>query len=285
MFGSQYYNQTIRKYVIAFGTLFNDIAVRRFDTNGVAIQNIRVPIAYGPKEKFLVRITDNPNLNNSLRLTLPRMGFDIQSIAYDPSRRLQRTLKNTQKSGTDNTVLKSQFIPVPYNLTFRLSIFAKNGDDAAQIVEQILPYFQPEWTVSMNLIPSMNLKYDIPFILQSTNLDDVYEGSFEDRRSLIWDLEFLVKGYFFGPETTAGIITRTQVDFHSNTAITTPRIERLVIQPGLTATGDATANAAITIPRNSISANDNFGFINDIFSYQDGLKYDPDSGTDTSGTP
>jgi len=285
MFGHQFYNQTIRKYVIAFGTLFNDIVVRRFDTNGVSIQAIRVPIAYGPKEKFLVRITENPNLDPALRITLPRMGFDIQSVAYDPTRKLQRTIKNTQISGTDKTVLKSQFLPVPYNIGMRLSVFAKNADDAAQIIEQILPYFQPEWTMTLNLIPEMSLKYDVPVILNGTNLDDAYEGNFETRRSLIWDLDFIIKGYFFGPQTTAGIITRTQVDLHANTAVTTPRIDRVVITPGLLANGEPTSNSAVTIPRNSISANDNFGFINDIFTYQDGLVYDPESGGDTSGTP
>lgn len=281
MFGSQFYNQSIRKYIIAFGNLFNDIVVRRINSSGEVIQSIRVPIAYGPKEKFLVRISDNPDLDESVRLTLPRIGFDMQSIEYDATRKLQSTIKNASMSGTDNTVLKTQFIPVPYNMNIRLSILVKNADDGAQILEQILPYFTPQWTVTLNMIPDMNLKYDIPVILNSVALEDTYEGDFDTRRALIWDLEYTMKGWMFGPVSHQGVITRTQVDFMSDTHPRTPRAERVRVSPGQFANGNPTANIDATIARSEISANSDYGFAEEMFSYHDGLKYRPKSGTDS----
>ena len=281
MFGSQYYNQSIRKYIIAFGNLFNDIVVRRINANEEVTQSLRVPIAYGPKQKFLVRISSREDRDMAVYISLPRIGFDLESIEYDPTRKLQSTIKNASMSGTDDTVLKTQFVPVPYNLNIRLSIMVKNADDGAQIIEQILPYFTPQWTVTLNLIPEMNLKYDIPVILNSVALEDTYEGNYDERRSLIWDLNYTMKGWMFGPVGHQGIITRTQVDFMEDTALGTPRSERVVLTPGQFANGSPTTNAAASIARSQISANSDFGFAEEIFSYHDGLSYRPKSGQDS----
>lgn len=281
MFGAQYYNQSIRKYIIAFGNLFNDIVVRRINAAEEVTQSLRVPIAYGPKQKFLVRISSREDRDMAVYISLPRIGFDLESIEYDPTRKLQSTIKNASMSGTDNTVLKTQFVPVPYNLNLRLSVMVKNADDGAQIMEQILPYFTPQWTVTMKLIPDMDLKYDIPVILNSVALEDTYEGSYDDRRALIWDLSYTMKGWMFGPVSHQGVITRTQIDFMEDTAVGTPRAERVVLTPGQLANGNPTTNAAASIARSQISANSDYGFAEEMFSYHDGLSYRPKSGQDS----
>ncbi len=212
MFGSQFYNQSIRKYVVMFGNMFNDIVVQRLNNSGTVIQSIAVPIAYGPKEKFLVRISQDPNLDREVALQLPRMGFEVVSYTYDSTRRLQQTIKNASVSTSDSTVKNYQFTPVPYNIGVALSIFVQNADDGAQILEQILPFFGPEWTNTVNLIPSMNIKMDIPTILNDVAVEDTYEGDFVSRRALIYTLNFTIKGYFYGPIRSSGLITRVQVD-------------------------------------------------------------------------
>ena len=229
MFGAQYYNQSIRKYIIAFGNLFNDIVVRRINNAGEVVQSLRVPIAYGPKQKFLVRISSREDRDMAVYISTPRIGFDMESIEYDATRKLQSTIKNATMSGTDNTVLKTQFVPVPYNINLRLSILVQNADDGAQIIEQILPYFTPDWTITMNLIPEMKIKMDVPVVLTGVSLEDTYEGDYDTRRALVWDLNFIMKGYLFGPTNHQGVITRTQVDFMSDTAVGKGRDERVVI--------------------------------------------------------
>ena len=151
MFGHQYYNQVIRRYVVMFGTLFNDIVVQRFNTAGSRIQAIKVPIAYGPKEKFLARVEQNPDLQKKSSVSLPRIGFEISNLAYDPVRKLNRVQKFKKTKSSDKNKLDVQYMPVPYNLDFTLYVMAKNSDDALQIVEQILPYFQPSFNFDMIL--------------------------------------------------------------------------------------------------------------------------------------
>jgi len=289
MFGSQFYNQSIRKYVVMFGNMFNDIVVQRLNNSGTVIQSIAVPIAYGPKEKFLVRISQDPSLDREVALQLPRMGFEVISYTYDPARRLQQTIKNAGVSTTDPTVKNYQYTPVPYNLGVTLSIFVQNADDGAQILEQILPYFGPEWTNTVNLVPALNLKMDIPTILNDVAVEDTYEGDFVSRRALIYTLNFTIKGYFYGPVRSSGLITRVQVDLASANGLgdvtssdisRTGRSSRIVIVPGQFANGSPTANSAASIDRSLISANSNFGIASNTFFYTDGLKYNPQTGGD-----
>ena len=180
MFG-QYYHGAIRKYVIAFGNLFNDIIIQRLDLNGNRIQSILVPLAYGPKEKWLVRLVQDPNLDADVAITLPSMGFEITSMNYSPTRKLSSTLKNIRLKSTDFNRVDTQFIPVPYDLDFQLSIFVKNADDGAQIIEQILPFFRPEFTTQVNLIPEMKIVVDTPIVLNGVTIEDTYEGDFDTR--------------------------------------------------------------------------------------------------------
>ena len=192
MFGTSTYHQTIRKMVVAFGTLFNDISIKRTNSSGQVIETLKVPVAYGPKQKFMVRIA-NPNLKGPA-IVLPRIGFMMSQIMYDGTRKLKTTGRNYSSiSGTS----RSQYNPVPYNFVFDLAILAKNAEDAAQIVEQILPNFTPEFTVTINMVPSMDIKTDVPIILNSVNYMDAYDGDFETRRSLSWDMQFTMKSFMY----------------------------------------------------------------------------------------
>ena len=275
MFGHQYYNQVIRRYVVMFGTLFNDIIVQRFNKAGQRIQALKVPIAYGPKEKFLVRITQQPELTNQSQVSLPRMGFEMTGMSYMPERKLSSTQRRVNTVGTtgSNNSIKTVYTPVPYDFNFSLSVFVKNADDGVQILEQILPFFTPEWTTTLKIIPEMNIKHDVPTVLQSVTTEDAYDGDFETRRSLIYNLDFLVKGYIYGPIKKSGIIKRTMVDFinSANTSLQQGnRIEKITITPRLDANGNPTANSAQSISIDNISANDNYGFAIDYETDLDG---------------
>lgn len=290
MFGSQFYHQSIRKYVIMFGNMFNDIVVRRLDTTGVSLQSVAVPLAYGPKEKFLVRITQDPNLDQQVAIQLPRMGFEMTTLSYDGQRRLAGTSRNV-KVVDDKNKLDFTYMPMPYDLNFNLYAYVRNADDGAQIMEQIVPYFGPEWTNQVRLIPEMNLIQDVPTILNTVSIEDTYEGDFDTRRALIYTFDFTVKAYFYGPVRRQGIIKRSQIDFGvvaGNTAnrITlddisrTGRSSRIVVQPGLLANGSPTTNSAASIPYTQIEATDDYGFCSNTFFFTDGKKYNPVTGSD-----
>ena len=301
MFGNQFYNQTIRRYIVAFGNMFNDLVVQRINSAGTTVQTIAVPIAYGPKEKFLVRIKQDPNLDQSVALQLPRMGFEMTGLTYDGTRRLSATTKNVAFNSSDLKKMKYQYVPVPYNIDMTLSIFVKNADDGAQIIEQIIPYFGPEWNNTINLIPEMGIKMDVPTILVGVAVDDTYEGDFIARRALVYTITFTMKGWFFGPVKRAGVIKRTQVDlgvvYAANTAIDpllgaeqpgisnedikrTGRSSRIVLTPGQFANGSPTSNSALSVNYLTISANSDYGIAANLFFYTDGFKYNPATGVD-----
>jgi len=288
IFGSQFYNQSLRKYIVMFGNMFNDLVVQRLSSSGTVVQTVSVPIAYGPKEKYLVRISQDPDLTRDVAIQLPRMAFEIVSLAYDPTRRLQHTIKNARVS-SDPDNKNYQYTPVPWNITMALYVFVRNADDGAQIIEQILPYFGPEWTNSVNLVPSMNIKMDIPTILNDVSIEDTYEGDFVTRRALIYTLTFTIKGYFYGPVRNSGVIKRIQIDMpvpSGNGPVTaediasTGRSHRIVVTPGLLANGAPTTNSAASISYSLISANTNFGIASNTFFFTDGKKYNPHTGND-----
>jgi len=218
MFGTYFYHQTSRKMVVAFGTLFNNIEVRRTDSSDAVTEIIKIPLSYGPKDKMLVRISQDPNLNPKVALTVPRMGFELTSMTYDGARKLNTMGRNVKKGTTG---LKKQFNPVPYNWDFSLYVFVKNAEDGTQILEQILPFFTPDFTVTMTLISGMTVKMDIPLVLNSVTSEDSYEGDFATRRSIIWTLSFLMKGFLYPSVTdNAKIITSSVVDTHLMSAAT-----------------------------------------------------------------
>jgi len=196
MLGNYYYHQIIRKTIIAFGNLFNQIYIKHKDGDDEVFSELRVPLTYGPTQKFLARLEQQADLNKPVAITLPRMSFEMSSIQYDTSRKTGIT--QTFKALEGNN-LKKVFLPVPYNIGFELSILCKLNDDALQIIEQILPNFQPGFTVSVDLVDSIGEKRDIPVVLDNISLQDDYEGDFSTRRALIYTLSFTAKTYLFGP--------------------------------------------------------------------------------------
>jgi|TARA_B110000196_G_scaffold279058_1_gene258452 hypothetical protein len=211
MLGQTYYHETIRKYVAVFGTLFNDINIQRTNSAGVVTEQIKVPIAYEAKDKMLLRVRRGSKSDQSLQISLPRMGFDLNAITYDPTRKLN-TMGQTYaaNNATNSTTLLKQYNPVPYNFDFTLSAMVDNSEDGAQIFEQIVPFFTPEFTCSVNLIPSMNIKPDITIILNDVAIEDSYEGDLVVRREIIWTLNFMLKGYIY-PDVKSGSVTKSVI--------------------------------------------------------------------------
>ena len=195
-----------------FGNLFNEIQVDRYDKNGNKIQTLNVPIEYGPKQKFVTRITADPTLNREISVTVPRLGFEFTSMSYAPSRKLNSAHKITRGIDTGGTDFDFVYSPVPYDLNFSLHVFVRNAEDGTRIIEQIVPFFTPDWTVTMKVIPDLNLTMDIPIELTSITSQDEYEGDFETRRLLTWQLDFVVKGYLFGPKRQFKYITNAEVN-------------------------------------------------------------------------
>jgi hypothetical protein len=219
MLGNYSYHEIIRKTVISFGTLFNNILIKHEEQDGTDYSLIKVPIAYGPVQKFLARLEQKPDLRKRVALTLPRMSFELTSINYDASRKVStvQTFK-TLNSENQNKALKV-YMPVPYNLGIKLSIMAKYNDDMLQILEQILPFFQPSFSLTIDLVSSIGEKKDVPMILENIQMEDNYESDFTTRRVLVYTLNFVAKTYIFGPiaDSTEGLIKKVQVDYYTNT--------------------------------------------------------------------
>ena len=210
-----FYHEVLRKTVIAFGSLFNNITIKHFDSYGEVSSVIKVPLAYGPTQKFLARLEQSPDLSKPIQITLPRMSFELTGLTYDASRKVTTTQFFTVKDSTDGSVTKKAYMPVPYNLQFELTVMAKLNDDALQITEQILPYFQPSYNITVELVDSINEKRDIPIILENITMQDDYEGNFTTRRVLIYTFRFTAKTYLFGPISTAtkDIIKKTTISY------------------------------------------------------------------------
>lgn len=272
MFGRTWSHDTLRKYIIVFGTLFNDIYINRTNSTGEIVQTLRVPLTYGPKEKVLARLEQSPTMSNQVGIVLPRISFEMTSMEYDPTRKLNTLNKLTKQSstaGTDDEV-SYQYQPVPYDMQFEMNILVKNAEDGTRIVEQIVPYFTPDFTVSVNLVPEVDSARDIPVILNSISHQDTYEGSFEQRRSMIWTLTFTMKGWLYGPTKKSKLIKMAETTFRlpedvaTGNTINTTNTVVVTTKPGLTANGQPTSNAAASIDYDEIISTDNYGYINTI---------------------
>jgi hypothetical protein len=222
-----FYNEILRRTVISFGSLFNSITIKHKNNSDQVVSSIKVPLAYGPTQKFLARINQSPDLNKPVQITLPRMSFEFTGLTYDASRKSTTTQFFTAKSATDGTEVKKSYLPVPYNMQFELSIMSKLNDDALQIVEQILPYFQPAYTMTVELVDSINEKRDVPVILENITMQDDYEGDFTTRRVLIYTLRFTVKTYLFGPisSATRDIVKKSSIGYISGDYTNSPTRE------------------------------------------------------------
>jgi hypothetical protein len=271
MFGQTFYNQTIRKYVALFGTLFDDIHINSTDSSGNIIDFIKVPITYAPKEKLLARLNEDPNIDRpTATITMPVMSFEMLDPRYDGDRKLPTINRAANKIANTASSLYYQYNPVPYNFGFKLYIMVKNAEDGTKIVEQILPYFTPDFTVNVELIPLMNELKDIPIVLNAVSQTDTYNGGFTERQTLIWTLDFTLKGYLYGPVKTTPIIKFANVNFYTpsvpdgqlKTAVGNSSIVSYVeVQPGLTANNQPTSNIALSIPVSAIQVTDDFGFV------------------------
>ena len=210
MFG-HFYNNSVRKLVVGFGTLFNEIDVKRYNADDTVKESLRVPLVYGPKEKFLVRLRQPSSISDDVkvRMTAPRLGFELTGFAYDPTRK-RNTLSKRISSGAADGVssVRKNFAEVPYTFDFSLSVFVRHMDDGLQIIEQILPYFTPEFTVTLNL-NSLAQKVDVPIVLTSVTNTTEYDGDFDSGRLINFDLNFTAKSYVYGPIKDSKIITQT----------------------------------------------------------------------------
>lgn len=220
MLDQRFYWGTIRKSIVAFGNMFNNITVEHKDSLGTVIESIRVPLSYSPRQKFLTRIRQQPNIDTqNIQIVLPRMGFEMVSLDYDPNRKISPI----QQSRTidSSTTANSQYAPTPYNLNMLLYIYAKNQDDGLQIIEQILPYFNPDYNLTIKAIPDLDIKNDLPILLNSIGFQDDYEGDMTTRRSVIWSLNFIMKLNFYGPVNRQGFITKVNATTYNDPTLNT----------------------------------------------------------------
>ena len=259
--GDVFYHETLRRYVVVFGTMFNDITLWRKDGVG-EVAKFKVPIAYGPKEKFLQRLNQDPDLNRRAAIQLPRMSFEMTSFNYDGSRKLNTIGRSLGRDPNNANQYRSVFNPVPYNIGFELSVFVKNVEDGLMIVEQILPYFTPEWTNTVRLVDDPVVERDVPLVLNSVSQTDTYEGSFEERKVLIWTLNFTMQGYLFGPAVNKKLIKFSRANL--STKVNGDPQVAINVRPGLTSSGEPTSDPDQSIPYQDIEMTDDWGVITEV---------------------
>ena len=265
MLGQQFYHETIRKIIVSFGTIFNNIQIVRKNSSGNITQSMKVPLAYGPKQKFLTRIREDASISKTTAITLPRIAFEIQTLSYDTTRKLNRVTKIRKTSAKGSGKLETQYMPVPYNVDLQLFVMAKSGDDALQIIEQILPFFQPEYTITVNDNLDMKQKRDVPIVLTGIDYEDNYEGDFTTRRAIIYTLSFTAKFYLYGPVTSQSVIKSVQVDQFTDLPDKSPKREQ---------------RYSVTPEPVSAEFDDNFGFNETTSFFQDAKEFDSETGTD-----
>lgn len=278
MFSTPFYHSLLRKYVILVGTLFNNIHITRTDSTGAETSLIRVPIMYAPKDKMLTRVLQDPNIDRpTSTIPLPAITFEMGKLYYDADRKLRTTGRSTIINA-DNEY-KYQYNPVPYNIDFKVYVYAKQIEDGNKIIEQVLPFFTPDWTTTIELIPEMEETKDIPVVLRNISFTDSYDGDFTKRRAIIWTLDLTLKGYLYGPVKKSGVIKFTTVNFYTpNTAVlddavgVTDVAERITVQPGLTANGTPTSNINNTVAYTEINVDDDYGYITQIYNQEDILN-------------
>jgi hypothetical protein len=253
--------------------MFNDLRIKRRNTDGNVIQNIKVPVTYAPREKMTSRLEGNLDLQNQESILLPRISFEMVSLQYAPERKLNTLNRYSSVDAADGNKKKSMWQPVPYDINFDLNLYVKYAEDGTQLLEQILPFFTPEWTGTLNLIPEMDIKMDVPIVLQSMSSQDTYEGDYETRRALIWNLNFVMKAYMFGPVTSTSVIKEANVQFftaNSTSGYANTPVAAVKTKPGLDQFRNPTTNAAATIAVGGIYSNDNYAVITDFEDYFNG---------------
>ena len=262
-----FYNEILRKTIIGFGTLFNDLTIKQ--ENSV----VKVPLAYGPVQKFLARLEQAPNLSQSVAISLPRMSFEFTGLTYDPGRKVSTTQQITVKDPSGGTDIKKVYTPVPYNMQFELNIMCKLNDDALQIVEQILPYFQPSYNLTVNLVSEINEKKDVPIVLENVTFQDDYEGDYTSRRVLMYTLRFTAKTYLFGPVSSAtkDIVKSVSVRYLAGGSKSTERDVTYAVKPRALKdyTDDVVTNLAEDITADAVTVNVDDGTAITVKKYVD----------------
>jgi hypothetical protein len=306
MLGSTFYHQTIRKYVAAFGTLFNDLNVERKNSGGAVVERIKVPLGYGPKQKWILATQESTTDRRVVATRVPRMGFSLTGLSYDPARKLNTLGRNVAANTSITSSLMSQYNPVPYNFTFDLFILVNNAEDGTQILEQILPYFTPQFTVTVNTIPDMGIKTDIPIVLESASQSDEYEGELATRRTIIWTLSFLLKGMIYPDIKTSSVIKQIEVNFRipgsdqtgfevnfvlletSDTDTTdyilleTGNYERIASEDSSEGAAESTVKSRYTVTPSPTTAvaSDDYGFSETFEFFEPSKNYNVTTGTD-----
>lgn len=296
MFGRTYFHDTLRKYVILFGTLFNDVWINREDSSGNVKDVLKIPLTYGPRDKQLARIqglTDGYDpQGQQFAMVVPRMGFEITGFNYAPERKLSTINKYTIEDIDNNKDKRYyQYMPVPYDITFNLSVFVKNSVDGTRIVEQIVPYFTPEWTSTVQLIETPDITLDVPLTLNAVGLDESYEGGYEERRIQIWNLDFTMKCQMFGPIYQQKVIklANTQIfdsspfdDIFNSIGELDPAA-KLILQPGLLANNEPTVYTSLNSKQATAVAVIEDGEVTDIVVTEPGYGYSAATITITGG--
>lgn len=242
-----------------FGTLFNDIQIYRWDNDGNITQTIPVPVAYGPSQKFLARIQQDPALN-APAITLPRISFEMTNFQYDGTRALTSSFRSKSAISTNDGSYNTALTPAPYNIDIELSIMTKYMEDGTKILEQIIPFFKPEWTPSVKLLDDPEYYLDVPIVLNGVTMEDAYDSDFQERRVLLWTLNFTVKGWYFGPSTNKKVIKFVKVNKYDNLSAN-DYVESTYVQPGLTANGEPTTNVNNSIDYTDINVEDDWAYI------------------------
>lgn len=266
MLANTFSHGLLRDYVVSFGTLFNNIKINRRAASGGDADTIAIPLTYAPRQRYLERINGDLNLDRPLALTLPRMSFEMTGMTYSSERKLNTLNQLHRTRTTSNTKIFTSYAPVPYDVAFQLNIYVGNIEDGTHIVEQILPYFTPEFTVSLRRVSDLELNIDLPIILNSVSTEDNYEGSLEDRRFIIWTLDFTLKGQLYGfVVPNKPIVNRAYINLHPTMNVASANsYDQIQIRPAMFANGMPTTNASLSVPVGEIRANDNFGIATDI---------------------
>ena len=258
MLGTQFYNQAVRKTVVSFGTLFNNIELKKI-VDGQVIETEKVPLAYGPKQKFLYRLQGNPTDGRKVAITLPRIYFEMTGIDYDPARKTPATQKYKTVINDNGNEVRTQYVPVPYNISFEVGILCKSQDDGLQILEQILPFFQPSFSMSLKFIPDMDEVRDVAVVLNSVDFDDDWEDDFSTRRSITYTMQFTAKSYIYGPYTKADVIRKSRIiETIGDTSVNKRHVELSYTPKAKT---DINQDGQVTAADDAlVTADDDFGF-------------------------
>ena len=263
-----WYFSSIRKAIITFGTLFNEISIQRTvsESNNTVVSTLLIPIIYSPKDKALVRLHSDPNLDRpSAMPAMPMMAFELMGMRYDAERKLNRLERVVVKDENEPNNLKYTYTPVPYNFDFELNIIVKFPEDGLKIIEQIVPFFTPDFTPAVNLIPEFGIVADTPVVLRDIKLTDLYEDDFLKRRSIIWTLQFVLMSYIYGPPRSKPIIKIANTSFYfGNTSSSTSVVGKVLLTPGLLANGSPTTNSQLSVNTSLIEVDDDCGYCVDI---------------------